>query len=280
MKKIILIAAAALVFTACEKIVEIEIPSEETRLVIESEIYSSRDIWKVKLSLNQPYFDQDAADDVAAASVFIVELGADTVFLAYQDTGVYVSADSHQCVVGNSYELNVVYNGQTYKAVEQLQNAFPIDELLSFFLPPDVSFFPTGNYVFIQGQIDSTKDNFYVFKTYRNDTLKSTDLDDDGFGPVTLLNSSFNIDDIPGELARQNLPRPILFDVLAGDTIRVEQFAVTEDYYKFLGDLAAQQNRSGTPFDPPPANPNNNISNGGLGYFSVAHKETATLVVE
>jgi hypothetical protein len=280
MRKIILIAIAAFAFTACEKIVDIEIPSEEARVVIESQIYSVNDIWKVKLSSNQPYFDQEDADNISAASVYITELGGDTVFLNYTDTGMYVSADSHQCIVGNTYELTVVYDGKVHKATEILQNALPIDELLSFFLPPDVSFFPSGNYVFLQGQIDSTKDNFYVFKTYRNDTLKSTDLDDDGFGPVTILNSSFNIDDIPGELARQNLPRPILFDVNEGDTIVVEQFAVTEEYYKFLGDLAAQQGRSGTPFDPPPANPNNNISNGGLGYFSVAHKEVAELVVE
>lgn len=280
MKKIILIAIAALFFVACEKIVEIEIPSEGTRLVVESEIYSTRDLWKVKLSLNQPYFDQDVAEDVSTASVYIVELGGDTVFLNYADTGTYISLDSQQCVVGRSYELNVVYDGQVYKAQEQLQNALPIDEILSFFLPPDVSFFPTGNYVFLQGQIDSTKNNFYVFKTYRNDTLKSTDLDDDAFGAVTLLNSEFNIDDIQAELNAGKLPRPILFDVDPGDTILVEQFAVTEDYYKFLGDLGAQQGRSGTPFDPPPANPNNNISNGGLGYFSVANKETAILIVE
>ena len=65
-----------------------------------------------------------------------------------------------------------------------------------------------------------------------------------------------------------------------GDTIDVEQFAITEEYFKFLFDLSAQQSRSGTPFDPPPANPNNNISNRGLGYFSVAHLEKRRLVVE
>ena len=280
MKKIIAILFAAFVFTACEKIVDIEIPSEETRIVIESEIYNVKDLWNVRLSLNQPYFDQDSVDYVSSASVFITELGGDTVFLNYTDTGMYVSMDSHQCIVGRSYELNVAYNGQVYTATEELQNAFPIDQLLSFFLPPDVSFFPSGNYVFVQGQSDSTKNNFYIFKTYRNDTLKSTDLDDDGFGSVSLLNSNFNVNDIPGELERNNLPRPILFDVNEGDTIRVEQFVVTEEYYKFRADLNAQQNRSGTPFDPPPANPNNNISNGGLGYFSVANKEVAELVVE
>jgi len=52
MKKIITILFAAFVFTACEKIVDIEIPSEETRIVIESEIYNVKDLWKVRLSLN------------------------------------------------------------------------------------------------------------------------------------------------------------------------------------------------------------------------------------
>jgi len=280
MKKLSLILVVALACTACETIVDIEIPSEGSRIVIESEIYNTKDIWKVKLSVNQPYFNQDSADGVSSASVFINELGGDTVFLNYNDSGLYVSADRHQCVVGRSYELNVAYNGQVYKAREELQNAFPIDELLSFFLPPNDRLFPTGNYVFVQGQSDATKKNYYLFKTYRNDTLKATDLDDDGFGSVSLLNSFFDVNDILGEIERGSLPRPILFDVATGDTIVVEQFAVTEEYYKFRADLDAQQTRSGTPFDPPPANPNNNISNGGLGYFSVAHKERAVLIVE
>ena len=279
MKKILYIIAASLVFAACEKIVDIEIPSEDPRLVIESEIYNVKDIWKVKLSLSQPYFDQDSADDVSSALVFITEMGGDTVFLNYTDTGMYVSADSHQCIVGNSYELNVVYKGQTYSANEQLQNAFPIDTLMSFFLSPNDRSFPTGTYVFVQGKSDSFKTNYYLFKTYRNDTLKSSDLDDDQFGSVSLLNSLFNVNDILGEIALGKLPRPILFDVEEKDTVRVEQFALTEEYYKFLTDVNAQQSRSGTPFDPPPANPNNNLSNGALGYFAVAHREEVILVV-
>ena len=280
MKKLVLLAIAAIAFTACEKIVDIEIPSEESRLVIESEIYNIKDLWKVKLSASQPYFEQESSEDVSTASVFITELGGDTVFLNYTDTGMYVSVDSHQCIVGNAYELNVAYNGQVYKATEELQNALPMDELLSFFLPPNDRSFPTGNYVFVQGQVDNTKKNFYLFKTYRNDTLKSSDLDNDEFGSVSLLNSFFNVNDILGEISRNKLPRPILFDVVEGDTIDVEQYAITEEYFKFLFDLSAQQSRSGTPFDPPPANPNNNISNRGLGYFSVAHLEKRRLVVE
>jgi len=280
MKKLTYLIVLSFAFAACEKIVEIEIPSEDPRLVVESEIYNTKDIWKVRLSLSQPYFNQDSSTDLTTASVFINEVGGDTVFLNYSDTGMYVSTDSHQCIVGRSYSLNVTYNGQVYTATEELQNAFAMDTLMSFFLPPNDRSFPTGTYVFVQGQSDSLKQNYYRFKTYRNDTLKSTDLDDDEFGSVSLLNSKFNVNDILGEIASGKLPRPILFDVNAEDTIRVEQYAITPEYYNFLLAVQAQQSIGGTPFDPPPANPNNNISNGGLGYFTVAHKEVRELIIE
>lgn len=279
MKNILFIFLASFGFCACEKIVDIEIPSEAPRLVIESQIYNIKDLWKVKLSSSQPYFNQDSAIDISTAIVYIYELGGDTVYLHYSDTGMYVSSDSHQCIVGQYYQLNVLYKGETYSAIEELQNANPIDTLMFFFLPPNDRSFPTGNYVFIQGQPDTTRKNFYVFKTYKNDTLNSTTLDDDAFGSVTLLNSNFNVDDILGEIANDKQPRPIEFGVKNGDVIVVDQFAVSEQYYNFLGDLIAQRNRSGTPFDPPPANPNNNLNRGAMGYFSVAHKETARFTV-
>ena len=64
------------------------------------------------------------------------------------------------------------------------------------------------------------------------------------------------------------------------DTVRVEQYAINQKYYEFLVDLNAQQSRSGSPFDSPPANLNNNISNGALGYFSVVNMEEARIIVE
>jgi len=279
MKKTIYLVILSLGFIACEKIVEIEIPSEEDRVVVESEIYSTKEVWKVKLSQSQEFFDQGSAEDLSSASVYIAEVGGDTVFLNYSDSGVYVSADSQQCIVGRSYTLNIAYNGEVYTATEQLQNAFPLDTVMSFFLPPNDRSFPTGNYVFIQGQSDTTMRSYYLFRTFRNDTLKSSDLDDDEFGSASLLNSQFNVDDILGEIALGKLPRPILFDVNAEDTIRVEQYAITREYYEFLLAVNAQQSIGGTPFDPPPANPNNNMSNGALGYFTVAHKEVKTLIV-
>ncbi len=279
MKKSLYIIAFAFLFTACERIVEVDIPSDAPRLVIESEITNIKDLWKVKLTLSQPYFYQDSALNVSSASVYIHEIGGDTVQLNYTDTGLYVSADSQKCTVGNTYVLHVTYKGKVYEASEELKQGFPLDTVMSFYLPPNDRSFPAGNYVFLQGQTDPSAKNYYAFKTFRNDTFKGQELDDDQFGTVSLLNSSFNSKDILGEIARGALPRPILFNVEKGDTVRIEQQAITKMYYQFLFDINAQQSRSGSPFDSPPANPNNNISNGALGYFSVAHLERGMVVI-
>ena len=64
-RNIIILFLAFLAFTACEKIVEVELPSDNPILVVESQITNKREPWKVKLTLSQAYFDQDSADNIS-----------------------------------------------------------------------------------------------------------------------------------------------------------------------------------------------------------------------
>jgi hypothetical protein len=284
MKKLILILSAAFLFTACERIVEVEIPNADPKLVIESQITTVNDFWRVRLTLSQPYFDQDSADGLSSAVVTISGTNGSFVSLFHQDTGMFVSADSQRCMVGETYTLTIVYNGVTYVAAEQTPDANPIDTIASYYLPDNNGFITKGYYVFIQGvEASPEPGDYYLFKAYRNDTLKDDFgplLDDDQFGSVSYLNQNFDIFNIVQELALGKTPRPFPFVVEPTDTIRVEQYAVNQKYYQFLVDLNAQQSRSGSPFDSPPSNLNNNISNGALGYFSVVNKEEVWIIVE
>lgn len=279
-KNLTYIILASFLFAACEKIVTVDLPSEDARLVVEGQITDERAPWQVRLTLSQPYFDQEEVDAIADAIVRIKGTDGVDILLNHTDTGMFVSPDTQQCVVGESYTLEIEYKGEFYEATESCKPSSTIDTIADFFLPPDVSFFPSGIYVFLQGEADPAQENYFLFKTYKNDTLRSQDLDDDEFGSVSLLNTGFDVTDIIGEVNRGFLPRPIIFDVKVNDTVVVEQFAISEKYYQFLIDLSIQQSRSGSPFDSPPANPNNNMSNGALGYFSVANKEVATLVIQ
>jgi hypothetical protein len=284
MKKLFTIILAAFLFTACERIVEVEIPNAEPRLVVEGQISTAKDIWKVRLTSSQPYFDQETADGISNALVTISGTNGTMVSLTHQDTGLFVSADSQQCVVGETYTLTIEYKGVIYTAAEQTKNANPIDTIASYYLPDNNGFISKGYYVFIQGVEASPEvGDYYLFKAYRNDTLQDNFgplLDDDQFGSVSYLNQNFDVFNILSEIALGKTPRPFPFNVEPNDIVRIEQYAINQKYYQFLVDLTAQQNRSGSPFDSPPANPNNNLSNGALGYFSVVNKETTQIVVK
>lgn len=280
MKKTIYIILASFAFVACEKIVEVELPDENPRLVIESQITTQKDLWKVRVTSSQAYFNQNDAEAIANAVVSIEGTDGQNVVLSHSDTGMFVSADSLTCSIGESYTLRVDYGGQSYSATEMVKGGFPLDTIASYFLPDNNGFIPAGIYVFIQGTENPEPGDYYLFKAYRNDTLISTQVDSDEFGSVSYLNENFDSRQILAELALGKTPRPFPFLVEPGDSVRIEQFAITREYYQFIIDLDAQRGRSGTPFDPPPANPNNNISNGGLGYFSVAHKEQGDILIQ
>jgi hypothetical protein len=283
MKKINLILALVITLSACERIVELEIPSSDPTIVVEGQITSQLEPWEIRITMSQPYFDQSNLSFVSNAEVSIVGTDGSDVNLIHSDSGYYKSEFSQQCLPGETYSLSVMYDGQEYSASEVAPMAFPIDTIASYYLPENNGFIEEGYYVFIQGKERPAKGDFYLFKAYRNDTLKDdfgSNLDSDEFGSVSFLNEDFDINNIASELSKGKTPRPFPFTVEPGDTVRVEQYAISEKYFNYIFDIEAQQGRSGTPFDPPPANPNNNISNGGLGYFSVVHKEEAQIVVD
>ncbi|MGB0849607.1 MAG: DUF4249 domain-containing protein [Bacteroidia bacterium] len=280
MKNILILVFASLLFTACEKIVDVDIPSGESRLVVEGLISTVNEPWMVKLSLSQPYLDQSELSTIESAAVSIVGTDGSDVLLNHTDTGTFVSADPQRCIIGEEYTLKIVYDGEEYTASGTVPNAFPIDTIASYYLPDNNGFIPAGYYVFIQGKENVATGDYYLFKPYLNDSMMGAEIDNDEFGSVSYLNEDFDSEKILEELALGKTPRPFPFTVEPGDTVRVEQFAISREYYQFIIDRNAQLNRGGTPFDAPPANPNYNISNGALGYFSVAYKDEATVVIE
>lgn len=283
MRKLSYLFIALFFATACEKIVDLEIPSEDPRLVVESQITDKLSYWEVKLNLSQPYFDQDSASDISDAIVSITGTDGADETLAHIGDGLYRSANQMQCGSGETYTLTIEYKGTTYVANEETPNGFPIDLILSYFLPNNNGFIESGYYVFIKGEENEYKGDSYLWNFYVNDTLKDNFgylLEDDEFGEVSYLNPTIDPDDPLAGIAQNILPRPFPFKVLPGDSINIEQYNLSPLYYEYLQDLQNQLNRSGSPFDPPPANLNNNISNGALGYFSVASRFESSIVIE
>jgi hypothetical protein len=273
---------ALITFTSCEKIVDVDLPVGETALVVESMITNQKEPWVVKLSLSQPYLDQNDLRYVSNAKVNIKGTDGQNVDLVYTENGIYRSSDSLEGKVGETYTLNVEYNNKVYTGSERMPNGYPLDVVQSFFLPNANGFIRSGYYLFIKGkQVEIKGEANYFWKFFKNDTLQESFLlvENDDFGDISFLNQEIDQDNPLAGILDNIIPRPFPFILEVGDSIKLEQYVLSRPFYQYKVDLDLQLNRSGTPFDPPPANPRNNLSNGALGYFSVANKITETHVV-
>lgn len=263
--------------------IQLNVPEGDPFIVIESQISNKKNYWAVKLSYSQPYFDQGTIKHPSRADVTITENTGKIVELAYDSFGVYRSKTVEHCVIGNSYTLRVELDGKVYTASEKCKYQDTFQLLMAFELPDGNLFIEPGWYVFEKaGEVEAPGD-YYQWKIYQNDTLRDGFgyiLDTDEFRESSFFNLNIDPDDPLKGQSQGILPRPFPFKFEPGDTIVVEQYSISKEYYEFLVELEIQQGRSGTPFDSPPANPNTNIKGGGYGFFSVVNNEDGMVVLD
>ncbi|MCB0735239.1 MAG: DUF4249 domain-containing protein [Bacteroidetes bacterium] len=282
LKYILILPVIAVLFSACEQIVDLQVPESDPLLVVEAAISNDSVPFRVKLSLSQPYFNQDERTYVDDAQVIISGSNGTIDTLYHQDTGTYSTKTVRWCVVGETYTLSIRYKGKTYTSSEKCKFQEPIDFLMSFYLPDQNGFIEPGYYVFEKAGESEAVGDYYFWKIYRNDSLINEFgylLDEDEFRETSFFNLNIDPDDPLKDMDKNILPRPFPFKFDPNDHVRVEQYNISQGYYDFLNELQTQVSRSGAPFDPPPVNPNFNISNGAIGYFSVSNVSRDTLTI-
>lgn len=281
-KYLSLLALLAVLFGACEKVIDVELPDNEPLLVVESQISNMKDIWRVQLSSSQDYFEKDGQQFVDDAVITITDLNGKVVNLTHIADGLYESADSQQADVDQTYGLNINWKGTLYQASERCRPQLSIDTFAAYFLPDNNGFILSGWYAFIGTAEYPVKGDHYQWKVFKNDTLQ------EGFGGGYILDSDelvefgyFNTGIDPKDpLKGGRLPRPIGGPYEEGDRVMVQQLAISKAYFDYLNDVSTQRSKAGSPFDAPAANPKGNITNNALGYFSVVNIQERVLVVE
>lgn len=282
-QKIFYLLIAAVSLTACEKVVVLDIDEEEPVLVINAQISNEFERWSVNLSTTQGYFDQNDISYVSAAEVTITDGDGKSDTLQYDKDGVFLSKSIKQCEVGQSYTLEVKYKGETYYATETCFYQDTIDFIRSYYLPDQNGFIPAGYYVFEKAGEYEPDGDFYLWRLFKNGADLKDSIgylyDTDEFREVGFWNLEIDPDNPLKDIDKGVYPRPFPIDFEKGDTARVEQLRISEGYFDFIVAFSSQQQRSGTPFDPPPANPPTNIQGGAYGYFSVVNKSVKEVIV-
>ncbi len=278
----LLLLLVLLVFSSCETLIQIETPETLDNITVESNITTQNQYWELKITSSQAYYNQSDASGVENAIVYISDDLGNTDTLEHQAEGLFRSKEPKSAIAGRTYHMTIEYNGELFEASEYCRFQNSIDTFTAYFLPENNGFIEKGWYAFQQSIEWEEEGDYYEWMIYKNDTLQDQFgfiLDEDQNRDVSFFNMGIDQEDPLSGIDQGILPRPFPFTFNPGDTIIMDQYCISEGYYNYLLEVQAQLNRTGGPFDPPPANPVSNISNGAYGYFSVRNIVTAQTVI-
>jgi hypothetical protein len=261
----VLVILVALVFSGCQKVINIDLNEVAPRTVIEGLITDRAGPYIVKISKSGSYFNQPVLPPVSGALVIITDDAGTTDTLKEIRPGIYQTSKTRG-IPGRTYTLKVISENVEYTGSSTMHSHVNIDSLgLAK---------STSHYIGLGGDSkveinvdlhcffrDPLEKNFYRVKVTRNDTTRSDDyrLYDDQYtnGQETELRVTH---------------------AKAGDKDRIELYSLdmqTYGYYRTLEDLLY----TNPIFGSTPANPNTNLSNGALGYFGACAVAFRTIVI-
>jgi hypothetical protein len=237
-------------FTACEKVISIDIDETDKRYVIEGNISNvTSEPAEVKLSQTKNFSDDNNFIGISGATVTIQVNNNSTYTLTEVAQGIYRTS-AFAGIPGNTYKLTVSINNQTFTSVSTMPlQLVKLDTITaSDFSAPGATrkivtpsyqdpAGPGNSYRFIQSINGKADKKIFV----QNDELS------DG----------------------RRITRPLVnqdSDIKSGNFIEVKMLCIDANVYKYfysLDQAATGSNQSSTP-----ANPVSNISGGALGYFS------------
>lgn len=254
----------------CEDVIDVDLDNSNPRLVIEASIQwkkgTNGNEQKIKLSTTTDYFS-NTVPVVSNATVFITDSSTTYNFIEIANTGDYVCTTFNP-VIGETYNLTVIANGETYTATETLKPVPTIDTIEQNneggFLGDEieVKFFFQDN---------GSRDDFYLIQFNPNfNILPEYDVVNDEF---------FQGNQMFGLYSNE--------DMKAGDILSFTLHGISERNYNYLNILLGiAGGNGGSPFSTPPATVRGNFvnqtnpDNFAFGYFSVSETDSRTYVIQ
>lgn len=272
MKKLILILSFITLFASCEKVIDVDVPSIEPKLIIDAsfEVYfdenpiSAKTI--VSLTESADYFDE-TIPVVSNATVFVTNLSDNSIINFsdanadgnYEPDSDFIPADDIE------YELTVIHNNETYKGKSKKTKSTRIINV-----EQGNSTLFSGNEVEINVKIQDqlSIDNYYFFDFANNNFSVIEDRFFDG-----------QEYEVPNFYAEDEIVLPT--------AVNIRMLGVTKEYFTYLRILISQSGLSGGgPFETVPTSLLGNMINKSdennfpLGYFHIAEADTFAIFLE
>jgi hypothetical protein len=270
MKKIyILIPLLILLFSNCEKVVEIDLPTIEPKLVIDASfevLFDAAPVTAntvVKLRLSADYFEENIPT-VSNALVFVTNLSdaAVTKFIDVNLDGNFRPITNFIPLDDIEYELTVIYQNETYKGKATKVKSTPFTSAIQ---GDDTLFSGKEIEVKVAFNDDDTSDNYYLFDFTNNLFLPI----EDRFFNGNPYNFSFYYQED---------------EIIAPTTVTIRMSGISKKYFTYFRILLNQSGvNGGGPFASVPASLLGNMinttneTNFPIGYFHISETDTFTI---
>ncbi len=253
--QIVLCLALITFFVSCEKVVNVDLKNAAPGIVIEGIVDNSGNPAIVMVSKSVAFSAENIYPAVTGAAVKIADDLGNSFTLTEGPVGTYTNA-ALIGVSGRTYTLTVMAEGKKYTAVSIMPQQVNLDSLF-------------------QEKITISKASIIANARF-NDPI--------GFGNsyqfVETVNRKRNktifiLDDQyqdGGTITNQLIDEDI--DLKAGDSVLVEMQCLDKNIYRYFKGMADLQGGNTVP-----ANPDSNITNGALGYFSANTSQKLTIVI-
>lgn len=256
---------------SCTKVVEVDVATAEPKLVIEASIDwvkgTAGNEQKIKLSTTTGYYST-TFPTVSGADIAITN-SANTVFSFIENpgTGEYTCSDFHP-VIGETYTLKVVLNGEVYTATE---TCIAVPDIENNIVQNNAGGFGGDEMeITYYYQDNGDEENYYLHRI---------------LSPVSTYPDYKAQDD---ERSQGNLMQEYFSDkeLKAGDRINIRLYGISKRYYDYFRKLLAASGAGTGPFQTTPGSVRGNIinqtqfANFAYGYFRLSEVDIKDYTIQ
>jgi len=263
--------------SSCQKVISVDLNQTSPQIVIEGLVNDQGGMDSVVISMTGDYFTPSLYfEPITNASVEISDNAGDIDTLTGPGMGTYYSSGPIG-VPGETYSLKVVANGKEYDAVSTMPQKVTID---SFYEVYSGNLFGESGYDFYVTFKDPPQlGNYYRIIPHLNsvppDSIRG------GRGGIFITDDELtNGNEITFRFGiRQNRNNGSK-KIGPGDTVKVDLLSIDKATYDYLYTLRNIIAADQSPTSLSPANPNTNLTNGSLGYFSAYAMDSKTIIIK
>jgi hypothetical protein len=276
MKNIAIVSLIGVLLWSCDEPYRLDTNQADARVIIEGQVTNRPGYQYVKVTRSGGFYETGETPRVDDALVQVTDDTGNVFNFVHNpgnkadSIGYYLPATPFTGEVGKTYSLNVIVDEEQYEAVDKMFGVTNIDSL-SYRVNEDEKDDPKDydRYyeILLYAKEPQGTDDYYLFKFFRNDSLKLYNETDIYFADDETIGEDIN-----------GVASPVYFKI--GDVGRIEMYSLSRTAYVFYSDLQSLLNNDGGLFSQPPADSRSNLTNGALGFFQASAMDVSTIEIK